>query len=340
MGFTQSGHIAHMNLRTQYLPYRFLLGQVILDKNPRIETVVNKVEDVGTDSVFRTFPMELLAGKPNTEVEVHEHNCRFAFDFADVYWNSRLEHEHGRLIELFEPGQVVADVMGGVGPFAIPAAKKGVLVWANDLNPECFKWLRHNVRINKVSPWVRAHNEDGRTFIRDSIRNLYKIHHSPASNPIVVPPQRTPREKRAKVKPGPLTINVPKVFSHFVMNLPASAVEFLDAFVGSYRGLPTDIPMPMIHVYSFHKGLEETAKTEITARIRKHLRYEIPERDIDLYNARDVGPRKFYCCASFMLPRDVAWSEQEVVDEASPEELKWRREEELWLKWLEHDAKN
>lgn len=44
----------------------------------------------------------------------------------------------------------IGDVMAGVGPFSIPAAKKGALVYSNDLNPESFKWLCENVRLNKV----------------------------------------------------------------------------------------------------------------------------------------------------------------------------------------------
>lgn len=47
---------------------------------------------------------------------------------AQVYWNSRLEKEHQRLVDEFRPGQVVVDVMAGIGPFAIPAAKKGCTV--------------------------------------------------------------------------------------------------------------------------------------------------------------------------------------------------------------------
>lgn len=40
--------------------------------------------------------------------------------------------------------------MAGVGPFAIPLALKGAFVYANDLNPESFKWLCENRRRNKV----------------------------------------------------------------------------------------------------------------------------------------------------------------------------------------------
>lgn len=39
-------------------------------------------------------------------------------------------------------------------------------VYANDLNPDSFKYLKDNIRINKVAELVEAHNIDGREFIR------------------------------------------------------------------------------------------------------------------------------------------------------------------------------
>lgn len=81
-----------------------------------------------------------------------------------MYWNSRLAHEHERLVNLFTkpnrslPGSdkalatipLIADVFAGVGPFAIPAAKRGAIVYANDLNEESTKWMEVNVKNNKV----------------------------------------------------------------------------------------------------------------------------------------------------------------------------------------------
>lgn len=67
-----------------------------------------------------------------------------------MYWNSRLHAEHERLVKLFDASDVVADVFAGVGPFAIPAAKKGSIVFANDLNPNSTKYMQTNCVTNKV----------------------------------------------------------------------------------------------------------------------------------------------------------------------------------------------
>jgi tRNA (guanine37-N1)-methyltransferase len=147
-GFAITGHLAHMNLNKEYLPYKHMIGQIVLDKNPMITTVVNKLDSI--DTKYRFFKMELLAGEPNYVVEHHESNCRFTFDFTRVYWNSRLHTEHDRLVQLFQPTDVIADVFAGVGPFAIPAAKKGCAVFANDLNPESARYLSQNIVDNKV----------------------------------------------------------------------------------------------------------------------------------------------------------------------------------------------
>jgi len=121
-----------------------------LDKNPQIRTVINKTDLVGTQSEYRTFGYELLAGDPSLEVEVREQDCAFRFDYSKVYWNSRLNNEHERLVGLFHPGEAVCDVMAGVGPFAVPAGAKKVFVWANDLNPESYASLKDAVVVNKV----------------------------------------------------------------------------------------------------------------------------------------------------------------------------------------------
>jgi tRNA (guanine37-N1)-methyltransferase len=45
----------------------------------------------------------------------------------------------------------VCDVFAGVGPFALPAAKNGAIVYANDLNPTSYHWMKENIKANKAS---------------------------------------------------------------------------------------------------------------------------------------------------------------------------------------------
>ncbi|KAG6878122.1 hypothetical protein C0993_011836 [Termitomyces sp. T159_Od127] len=276
-GFAVVGHIAHLNLPADYLPYKRLIGQVILDKNKTIRTVVNKLDFI--DTVFRFFRMDLIAGEPNFVVEHTETDSTFTFDFREVYWNSRLHTEHARLVESFSHDDVVADVFAGVGPFAVPAAKKGCGVYANDLNPNCKKYLTINVKNNGVQDLVRVSCEDGRDFIRNVFRRSFE---NPF--PVVLGPRlsksKIQRLQRAGLYRPPSVARAPprRRISHLVMNLPDTAITFLDAFRGVL--MSEDIPklrevydtMPMIHCYCFTRELEpEKAEVDIRQRVEETL---------------------------------------------------------------------
>ncbi|KAL3453620.1 hypothetical protein BJX65DRAFT_292635 [Aspergillus insuetus] len=325
-GFTQIGHVAHFNLREPYLPYRFLIAEILLDKNPTIRTVIRKTEDVGSHSEFRTFPYEHIAGDRDMNVVQNEQNCEFRFNFAKVYFNSRLEVEHRRLVDKFRPSEMVCDVMAGVGPFAVPAGKKKIFVWANDLNPHGYDAMQYAIQKNKVEKFVTAFNMDGRHFIPWAAKELLK------NKPLTVTlyakarrPDTTP-EKERKPAPPPEVYERPQVFDHYVMNLPGSAIEFLDAFRGVYAGHEnlfaphTDKPLPLVHVYCFsgHSENEHDDHVDICQRISERLGYTIttedcvggtgnPELELSIHNVRLVSPNKQMFCASFRLPREVAF---------------------------------
>ena len=198
-GFEIVGHLAHMNLKEEFLPYKATIGRVVLDKNPSLRCVVNKTAEISTQ--FRTFPMEVIAGEDDTLVSVRHGGAHFTFDFRTVYWNSRLQHEHELLVrELLPQGACVADAFAGVGPFAVPAAMppRGCTVHANDLNPASHAALCTAIARNKVSARVHPHNRDGRAFLA-------------AMGARGVP------------------------FTHAIMNLPADALGFCDVLVGLFR---------------------------------------------------------------------------------------------------------
>ncbi|KAG5153514.1 hypothetical protein JHK82_011483 [Glycine max] len=130
---------------------------------PRIKTIVNKVGTITNE--FRVPEFEILAGEHNMITEVKQYGATFRLDYSLVYWNSRLEHEHKRLVSMFQAGETICDMFAGIGPFAIPAAQKGCIVYANDLNPDSIHYLRINAKINKVGDCIYAYNMDARKFI-------------------------------------------------------------------------------------------------------------------------------------------------------------------------------
>lgn len=275
--FEQCGHLAHMNLRPEYIKYKHIIGQVIIDKLPQIKTVVNKVGNIETQ--FRTFPMELLAGEDNYNVTLKEYGAKFTFDFRKVYWNSRLQMEHSRLINMIRKAassvkeqQVVADIMCGIGPFAVPLAMNGVEVHANDLNPASYDYLMKNAQQNKCTKLLHCYNLDGRTFVIEMAKRNIAFDHAP-------------------------------------MNLPQTATEFLDSFIGLRKRYddPSCYRTPTIHVYAFSTA--DDVIDDVRQRCAATMRISsdiLPADSIIGHIVRDVAPRKMMVCLSFALPDVVA----------------------------------
>ena len=120
------------------------------------------------------------------------------FDVAKAYFSPRLSTEHMRVASLVQQNETVVDLFAGVGPFSVLIAKKNlsVRVFAVDINPEAVEWLKVNVTVNRV--------ENG-------------------DNP---DPGRREKGLGNYARKG--------VADRIIMNLPETAIEFVDA---ACRGL-------------------------------------------------------------------------------------------------------
>lgn len=308
-GFEQVGHIAHVNLSADHVLYQHVIGQVIMDCCPTVDVVVNKVDRIS--SVFREFKMDIIANRhpsagdptpdPKAREEalnalltatVRQHGCLFRVPYNRVYWNSRLSHEHTRLVEQMVQGDMLFDVMAGIGPFAIPAAKRAVSVLANDLNPVAAEYMQTNRELNHVGCTdMLVFNLDGREFMNlilyESVMGLNK----------------TPCHGRR----------------HVVMNLPAIAVEFLDVFAPSNTSSPWQhVPSKafpkaidknvLFHVYCFTPATDVLG--DAVRQVEHYLGYTLEARNKEsVVMVRDVAPTKRMACVSFTLP-DAFWAHQ------------------------------
>lgn len=118
------------------------------------------------------------------------------------------------------------------------------------------------------------------------------------------------------------TLVEPKVFDHYVMNLPATAIYFLNNFSGLYppelqKELPKGAKMPLVHVYCFSTKSDDNVEEgkKICEEITKQLSFEmkpgkIEEGGVEVHDVRDVAPKKRMFCASFRLPTEVAFRER------------------------------
>jgi tRNA (guanine37-N1)-methyltransferase len=104
--------------------FRYTIGQVVLDKNPIIRTVVTKIGQI--ESTFRFYDLECIAGEASSyETLVLEDKVRFKVDVSKVYWCSKLGSERNRMIEkILNKGDVLCDMFCGIGPLAVKAAVK------------------------------------------------------------------------------------------------------------------------------------------------------------------------------------------------------------------------
>ncbi|KAL4328989.1 hypothetical protein HN51_036023 [Arachis hypogaea] len=365
-----SCQIAHLNLHDELLPYKDVIAKVIFDKNyPRIKTIVNKVGTITNE--FRVPEFEVLAGEHDMVTEVKQYGATFKLDYSLVYWNSRLEHEHKRLVSLFQPGEIICDMFAGIGPFAIPAAQKGCLVYANDLNPDSIHYLRINAKVNKVEDRIYAYNTDARKFIsqlmevptsdvklecnvpclntcescntKDDVetsaetallivdrkgigdRNNNSLEdvecpskHDDTSVTSAKRSSSSSHEENGKThetdsfegggKRGSQNKRMRgfeftdtktwEHIDHVIMNLPASAVQFLDAFRGLIQRKYWKGNLPWVHCYCFIRATE-TPET-IIAVAESALSACI--QDPIFHRVRDVAPNKAMFCLSFRLP--------------------------------------
>ena len=281
--FELLGDIAIIFLREKQLEYRYIIGEAIGITHPNIKTVLNKTDKL--DNVYRNPVLELIYGVDNRKAIVKESNVKMAFNVSEVYFCSKLSFERSRILNKFKAGDVLIDVTCGIGPFSLRAAKqKNVTVYANDLNPACFKYLQENIKINKLDKLVYPYCMDGREFIK----KLSKMSGSGEIKPI----------------------------NHYFLNLPALSVDFLDAF----RDVDFDLfkKEPMVHLYCFEE-LEENEQeiyNKIKIRVNKAVGDDIYSviEFLEFTSVKNVSLKKAYVYVNFKFNDISKQSKQENGD--------------------------
>lgn len=269
--FESLGHIAFLNLKPEHFDYRYTIGKVIIDKHSKtFKTIVSKDEKL--DNEFRTPVIDLIAGEKNYETTLKEEKSVFTFDVEQVYFCSRLHSERSRILNRLKPNDVIADVFCGIGPFSIRAAhEKGCHAYANDLNPECYKYLQKNIKKNKVVGRVTPYCLDGRAFLK----RMFDCIESGEINEI----------------------------NHFYLNLPAIGAEFLDVFAdGAFRAWKQPPFMIYCTCFEILKKNEEETDELIVKRFEKIFEPVLDAvKIVEIHKIKSVSTDKGMFCVTLKV---------------------------------------
>lgn len=137
--------------------YKQPIARKLLEIYPQCHTVVR---DRGIEGQFRQPQREILLGT-STETIHKENGCLFRLDVTKVMFSKGNLYEK-KIMSTTGSGEVILDMFAGIGYFTIPIAvhAKPAKIYAIEINPESFKYLQENVRLNKVEHIVEAVNGD------------------------------------------------------------------------------------------------------------------------------------------------------------------------------------
>lgn len=159
------GDIAVLDPPAKLATYEKELAEGIREVNKNVSVVLAKTGTISGQE--RIFPVRHLAGEQRTTTLHKESGCQFKVDISKAFFSPRLSHEHERVAEQVEEGEVVTDLFSGVGPFSIMIARRleNVEVNAIDTNPHAISLLRENLALNKVKGRLKVWPGDARDVV-------------------------------------------------------------------------------------------------------------------------------------------------------------------------------
>ena len=203
---------------------------------------------------YRTRSVSILAGEKRTETMYRENECRYMLDLSKVYFTPRLSTERARIADQVIDGDLVVDMFAGAGPFSILIAKK---------YPQT-----HVIAIDK--------NPDAVRYLKENVL--------------------LNRVKNVEIREGDSRDAVKDIkgVDHVIMNLPHSAIDFMDSAFGIVK------KRGVIHFYGIahENDLFDSILKKIEGIAGKYGLQILP---IDKRIVRPYAPYQFNICIDIQV---------------------------------------
>jgi tRNA (guanine37-N1)-methyltransferase len=165
------GEIAIVKLTESSREQAKLAAETILCCNKGVKTVLAQASKISGE--YRLRNLTFIGGENKTVTVHREHGCFFNIDLEKCYFSPRLSGERLRISRLVQPEEKIVNMFAGVGCFSIIIAKlvPAAKVYSIDINPDAVKFMRENIRINRVFGKVFPILGDSQEIIQSSFQH-------------------------------------------------------------------------------------------------------------------------------------------------------------------------
>jgi tRNA wybutosine-synthesizing protein 2 len=160
-GFQRIGDIIILNLNKEIVKYKKEIGKIVLD-NFKIRSVC--IKEGGITGKFREPQISVIAGDKNTVVTHFENGCYYRFDIRKLMFAKGNLSERVRIAKQVGHDEIIVDMFAGLGYFSVPIGKiaRPKKIYAIELNPVSFGFLKENIKLNKIETIIEAINGDSK----------------------------------------------------------------------------------------------------------------------------------------------------------------------------------
>lgn len=155
-GFDRVGDIAVVGITPEATPWEHDIGALLLALHHSTIRVVAKRAGAYAGE-YRTLPLQVIAGEERLTTIHRENGVLLHLDLSQVYFSVRSAHERARIAALVKPGENVAVLCSGVGPFPLIIGRhsKAREVIGIEKNPIAHAFALRNLRANRTIRNVR-----------------------------------------------------------------------------------------------------------------------------------------------------------------------------------------
>jgi tRNA (guanine37-N1)-methyltransferase len=155
-GFDRVGDIAVVMVAPELASLDREIGEIILALHTNVRVVAKR--DGQYHGEYRTLPLAIIAGEQRLTTVHRENGINLHLDLARVYFSVRSAHERARIAALVQPGETVAVLCSGIGPFPLVIARHSGAreVIGIEKNPMAHAYALQNLQANPKITGVRC----------------------------------------------------------------------------------------------------------------------------------------------------------------------------------------